>query len=283
MKIKDSALNWCGGKGGTKHRKLLEKILEIIDRSECKVCVDVFGGSGIVSLNIKGKIVKYNDLSRDLHNFFEVLKDEKLNVKLLEKLNYTLYSEPQYYEYMSKIHGTKIEKKEIPNLERAVEFFVVVKQSVNGIGATQKSGFKRSTTKIRRYMGQAVSAWRTNVNKNLPEMIENFSNIEVYGDDFRRCIERFDSGDTIFYMDPPYVLETRAQKKIYEHELNDDDHRELVELLLKIKGQVILSGYDNFIYEKLEKNGWSKLVYEEGIQMGNEAGKEIIWTNIKEV
>ena len=61
-KIIESAINWYGGKGGTGQRKLLADILKYIEKSECTKFVDVFGGSGIVCLNVAKDIRIYNDI-----------------------------------------------------------------------------------------------------------------------------------------------------------------------------------------------------------------------------
>jgi site-specific DNA-adenine methylase len=45
----------------------------------------------------------------------------------------------------------------------------------------------------------------------------------------------------------------------YEHELQNSDHRDLIEALLNCDGQVVLSGYDNPIYARLERAGSEKV------------------------
>jgi len=41
--------------------------------------------------------------------------------------------------------------------------------------------------------------------------------------------------------------------------MTDKDHEELVDLLLELKGMVVLSGYKNQIYTLLEKRGWERI------------------------
>lgn len=52
----------------------------------------------------------------------------------------------------------------------------------------------------------------------------------------------------------------------YTHELTEEDHHELVELLIRYENRAkfMLSGYPNEIYEKLEKRGWTKIVKKVG-------------------
>lgn len=255
MTINNSCINWYGGKGSIQQRNLLKRIINYINQSDKLIFVDVFGGSGIITLNIQDKIKKYNDINKDLINFFEVLKDEKLSMKLKDILCKTLYCKGIYEKaYEELISG----KCKIIDLNRAVNFYIATMQSINSVGALKKSGFKSSKSHLRHGMGQAVSAWKTNIDKNLPIVIDEFRKVEVYNYDFLDCINKFDSKNTIFYLDPPYVSESRKNKKVYTDELEDKRHQELIEKMLTIKGNAILSGYENNIYTELEEKGWKK-------------------------
>ena len=85
--------------------------------------------------------------------------------------------------------------------------------------------------------------------------------VQIEHDDFRKIIERYDTPETFFYLDPPYVHSTRKQGE-YRYEMTDEDHCQLVDMLLSIKGKAMLSGYQNEIYKKLEKYGWKRLDFE---------------------
>ena len=45
-------------------------------------------------------------------------------------------------------------------------------------------------------------------------------------------IKRFDYENVLVYCDPPYMLETRHGKQ-YRHEMDKEDHEELLEALLR--------------------------------------------------
>ena len=100
----------------------------------------------------------------------------------------------------------------------------------------------------------------------------------------------YDTPQTFFYCDPPYVPSTR-RAGVYKHELTDEDHQELVELLKQIQGRVMLSGYPNELYDSL---GWRRIEWEvnchaagrtrvSGLQgAGSAAGQkrtECVWMN----
>ena len=68
--------------------------------------------------------------------------------------------------------------------------------------------------------------------------------------------------------------------------MTDEQHKELVDTLIGIKGKVVLSGYDHPIYSQLLENGWDKVVlgeYAKRSQKTNEGelskGKEFVWVN----
>ena len=58
---------------------------------------------------------------------------------------------------------------------------------------------------------------------------------------------RMDYNEALFYLDPPYLPETRVKGK-YAHEMSRQDHEQLVSMVLDPKGMVALSGYDNAVY-----------------------------------
>ena len=92
------------------------------------------------------------------------------------------------------------------------------------------------------------------------ELVRNrLKNVQVDNIDAIACIQYWDSPDTLFYLDPPYIHDTRTLKEAYQHEADDAHHRQLVNTLLTIKGQVVLSGYAHEIYKPLLENGWCKV------------------------
>ncbi len=43
---------------------------------------------------------------------------------------------------------------------------------------------------------------------------------------------------------------------MYRYEADLESHRKLIDLLLNIQGQAVLSGYQHELYDKLVENGW---------------------------
>lgn len=56
-----------------------------------------------------------------------------------------------------------------------------------------------------------------------------------------QVVNRYNRSDVLIYADPPYLMDTR-NGKLYENEMSDEDHTELLHALLQHSGPAILSG-----------------------------------------
>lgn len=84
--------------------------------------------------------------------------------------------------------------------------------------------------------------------------------------------------DTFVFADPPYVLSERSHGKQYAHELCDDGHRRLLEVLTLIpatSAEIMLCGYDSPIYATLEH--WKSIDHRVPTRGGLQ--DERIWMN----
>ena len=59
------------------------------------------------------------------------------------------------------------------------------------------------------------------------------------------------------YLDPPYVRSSRRSGALYVHEMDDDQQHQLLDALARSKAKIILSGYDNGLYNNALR-GWHK-------------------------
>lgn len=111
--------------------------------------------------------------------------------------------------------------------------------------------------------------------EQLQEATERLKNAIIENGEAINIIERYNNKDVFIYCDPPYVLSTRKEH-LYNYDMTDEQHIKLLEVLMKHKGKVLLSGYDNELYNKMLK-GWHK----ETIVTSAERGKRIecLWMN----
>ena len=89
-------------------------------------------------------------------------------------------------------------------------------------------------------------SWRDNTEFEIFKMkykaykyhLDKISSIE--NDDYKKIIEKYDSENTFFYVDPPYM----GKEEYYiNHSFTRDTHKELSEVLNNIKGKFLLSYY----------------------------------------
>jgi DNA adenine methylase len=114
----------------------------------------------------------------------------------------------------------------------------------------------RSVTTSNRGMAETASSWLS-ILEMIPEIHRRLMRVQIEQKDFRAILKEYDTPETFFYCDPPYVPETRKSGK-YLHEMTEDDHRELVEILFSLQGKVVLSGYAHPVYEALVEAGWGR-------------------------
>ena len=235
-------IQWFGGKS-----KWVGWLLPLVP--EHAVYVEPFGGAAaLLFAKPPAPLEVYNDIDSGLVNLYRVLRDPEKFERFLRLAALTPYSREEC-DYLSR---TWDESQD--DVERAWGFFVVARMSFAG---SFGHGWSNSVTHSRRGMAGAVSRYLSAIER-LPEVHERLKRVQIEHGDFRHVIEAYDSEETFFYVDPPYIHATRGGVR-YRYEMTDDDHRDLVELLLGIKGKAMLSGYQHPVYEPLEAAGWQRV------------------------
>jgi len=231
-----SLIKWYGGK-----HFLLKYILPLIPEHECYV--EVFGGAAHVLFSKPPSPVEvYNDIDENLVNFFRVLRDPEKAKRLQELLRLTPYARKEFYFCRDHLNDPDVD-----DVERARRFFVAVRQSFSG--NLEDWSFSKKQNNAVTYQ---------NYIDTIPKFANRFRNVQIECDDFEQIIRSYDSPQTFFYCDPPYVNETIKRPHPYTT-MTLDDHKRLVDTLLNIKGKAMLSGYDHEVYRPLEKAGWKKI------------------------
>ncbi len=256
---------------------MASKINNIIP--EHKLYVEVFGGGGhLLFKKEKSEIEVYNDIDSGLTSFFKVLRDKAKANELHRRLVLTLHSREEF------LNCRDTWQDEVDEIERVRKWYVHLMQSFSG----NCSSWSHSKTVSRRGMSQATSKYLSNIDDNLPLAVERFRTVQVENMDYKDLIKKYDTKDTLFYLDPPYIHNTRKMTFKYNYELTDNEHKELVGILLNIKGKAILSGYDNEIYNELIDNGWEKFNLGEFSERSTKTNmtkkqkrQEFLWVNFK--
>lgn len=83
-------------------------------------------------------------------------------------------------------------------------------------------------------------------------------------------------GDELVYADPPYHPNTRRQARVYKNDYSIKDHERLLSLLVSLPCMVILSGYENDLYNTVLK-GWRTRTFK--AKTHTELKEETLWFN----
>lgn len=203
------------------------------------------GGIAVLLNKEPSRIETINDLDHDVVNLFRVIR-EKRN-ELIEQIVYTPYARQEYNDAFPD------NSEEQSDVERAKNFLVRSGMG-HGFRLCEKCGWKKDV--YAREAAYAVRYWN-----DLPEVITAVAHrlkmVQIENKPAVELIKSFNHDNILIYADPPYVLSTRSRKQ-YRHEMSDQDHVELLETLLLHTGPVMLSGYDNDIYNEYLQ-GWRKI------------------------
>lgn len=236
-----------------------------------KSWVELFGGSGVVTLNRKpSPIETYNDVNEKMVNFFRVLRDRPQ--ELIDKLYLTPHSR---YEYE---HAWDMESDDC--IERARKFYTRIRQSFLASGSQKElKGWLSATKESRCRISEATSKVINGVD-GLSDIVERMRRVQIECRGFEWIIDSYDSGDTMFYADPPYDHELRSSTNDYEHDFGFEDHLLLFEKAKQVQGFIAVSGYNTDFMKDLYKD----FQYTEGPRRKNNYSKknnvrECLWTN----
>lgn len=265
-----SPINWYGGKYYMKNN-----IIELFPKH--KIYIEGFGGAGHILLHKKPSDIEvYNDLNEGLYLFFKLLRDDETRDNLIANIQLTPYSRNEFYDCRDNWN------KQNDEFEKARMFYIKTMQSFSGVGQS----WSYSKNKSRRGISQAVSKFLGNVDENMLDVINRLREIQIENLDIIELIDKYDNVESLFYLDPPYIADTRVANNIYDKEMPIEKHKELIDRLLNIKGKVILSGYDSDTYDVLTNNGWTKInIGKYKNRCGDSEGKktktkdEFVWIN----
>lgn len=163
------------------------------------------------------------------------------------------------------------------SLERARRFYVRAWIAIKTTSHNKYTGF-RAAVNSDDNCSHALS-WSKSA-EVLLEIRKRLARVIIENCNAFDLFDRYDFMTTLWYLDPPYLNATRGSvsvKRGYLHNMTDEEHLQLCQRIKKLKGMVMLSGYDNPLYnEQLE--GWQKAE----IAARDDANKdrvECLWMN----
>lgn len=214
---------------------------------EHRIYVEPYGGAASVLLQKKRAYAEvYNDLDSEIVNLFSVLRNSP--EALIRALQFTPFARDEF------------EESYLPSPDPVETARRTVMRSFMGFGSGvqshQRTGFRANSNRS----GTTPARDWANFPESLQAVVERLRGVIIENRNGIECMYQHDTDQTLFYLDPPYVKDTRykGQKtKVYKHELDDFEHEEILSTVLCLKGMVIISGYDNPLYNDVLK-GWRK-------------------------
>lgn len=216
-----------------------------------RVYVEPFGGGAGVLLQkppVSSEV--YNDLDSEIVNVFRVLRDPAATECLTQLCRLTPYARDEFDLSQEPIDDP---------VEQARRTLFRAWASFGSAGATRgNSGMRTYTRPDGVHLGVA-HAW-ARIADAIPEFCERFRNVVIESRPAIDVMQQHDSRETLHYIDPPYLPETRSQgsSRYYRHEMSIEDHEALLAAVRRLQGFVVISGYDSMLYNN-RLAGWRRM------------------------
>lgn len=235
MTVAHPVIRYHGGKF-----RLAQWVISHFPQHTCYT--EVFGGAaGVLIQKPRAYAEVYNDLDGEVVNLFQVLRDKEQRDLLIEQLILTPYSRIDFEESWQEAKNP---------VEKARRLIIRAQMGFGSAGAIKgMTGFRIDT---KRQYGTAQLLW-SEYPEHLAFIGQRLSGVLIENRPAIQVLKDHDSFETLHYVDPPYVFNTRYDGaktgRIYRHEMSNEDHEKLLNVLLELDGKVILSGYDSELYQ----------------------------------
>ena len=252
---------------GSKFR-LAEKIIGLMP--EHSAYVEPFGGgAAILMRKPRVGIEVYNDLDGRVVNVFRVLQDAAMAEELIRRLELTPFSRSEFRL------ARKVSDDPIEDARRMI--------TLSGLGFSSdactrpcSTGFR--TGFYRRGRSGPAKEWST-YPEHIRGFIERLQGVVIECMDGAQLIRRLDRKGTLFLCDPPYLKSVRSavreHQRCYRHEMTDEQHVELSEVLHGIQGMAMVCGYASPLYDELYGD-WRCVTFDARTHAGK-VRTEVVW------
>jgi DNA adenine methylase len=201
--------------------------------------IEPFGGTGAVLLNReRSEIEVFNDRNSGIVDFYKCIRDKDAIEQVKRHLSLMPYGREDFINCRDNWASCS------NIVERAAQWYYSVEASFSGFG---------------KIFGRAVSSPTKSITDKFPlfdHVHSRLKNVLIENTCAFDLIKDFDTHDTIFYLDPPYMPGVSFADK-YEETLNIEDHTRLCHLIMGSKGFFALSSYQNDLYDSFH---WDKII-----------------------
>jgi DNA adenine methylase len=255
--VRRPALRWHGGKW-----ILAPWIISHLPKHRCYV--EPFGGAASVLLRKPRSYAEvYNDLDDEVVNLFQVLRSTDAP-RLIDLLRLTPFARSEFAE--------SYEAAECP-VERARRLVIRSFMGFGSNGHARKTGFRSNSNRS----GTTPAHDWINYPDALAGIVERLQGVVIERRDATEVMRTHDAPETVHFVDPPYLPETRDKGRDYQHEMTVADHEALLSALLGMKGAVLVSGYPSALYDNALAS-WRR-IERPSLADGARTRTEVLWIN----
>jgi site-specific DNA-adenine methylase len=258
----------------------LSQLFYLRDKTEY---YSLFAGmmNDIIQAPLNGLKIYANDIDKGVYSLLCAWCDREKSRELYNQMLSLEFSEVCFNEAKDKI-ADREKLMLIPSeIERAKYMWVALLMSKNA----QMKTFKGITDGLEQQRYQAMMLKKS-------ELFDCLSRVKVLNEDAVDIINRLKAtrrSDIFCYADPPYYGKNCTAKRHYRHDYTHDDHVRLLKAARDIQFHMMISNYDNYLYNQLltEDFGWKRYEFKEVYKSMKYGGAgvpktrvmEIIWTN----
>lgn len=264
-------LKWPGAKW-----RLSSWLQRFVPRGMVRV-VDAYCGSGAFALTLaeRPRHLVLNDRDGYINLLFRALRERRQ--ELIVAVEFTPWSRQEYLA----VTGPAGRIIETGDLVEDARRFLVASWQAHGTTVCTRNGWRhKGVNRTEHQLSDTYEIW-AKLPDRLAVAAALLKDAEIESLPALAIIGRYAQPETLLYLDPPYVRHTAHghRKRLYRHEMTDEEHVALLDAAEAHPGPVLLSGYRNAIYDdRLASAGWRRVETETQAEKGNRR-TECLWIN----
>ena len=225
-------------------------------------CEPFFGSGALFFKKSPSYIETINDIDGDIVNLFKCCRE--FPEALATAINLTPFSREEFQRCYERTSDPVEQARR--TIVRYHQSFGTSNSSLNAWKNSQVGGGPRCAT-MWNYLPDTVI-----------DCCERLKQAQIECVDAIDLIKRYDDKETLIYLDPPYLSNLR-KKNMYNCEMTESQHIEMIATIKQSKSMIILSGYDNNLYNT-ELKDWHTADTLTTAQMGKQR-TEKLWMNFE--
>ena len=230
-----------------------------------------FGSGSIYFTKQPSRRETINDIDEQVVNLFKVCREHP--EELSEAIYLTPYARKEYESIQENHAGQEIQLSNDP-VENARRFAIRCSQSFGSKMADRASWKTNRNSK-----GPIAPRIWNRMPETVIEVANRLKDAQIECKPAVQLITDYNFDDCLIYADPPYPISVRGSR-LYRREMQyNEEHIELLEALKAHKGPVVLSSYDNDMYNDYLR-GWNKECRTSHTNSGK-IKQEVLWMNFK--